>query len=213
MRLSTILALLLVACASPGDRRFVILESDSYGCGAAEGLGCGLAIAPVLEQIDALPGVEQSSVSWDGRYFRIGLIPGADPDRVAAEAASLLEGEACCVTPPRGKADPAGPDRWFDVEKVVELSRHEALVIASGFMSEVQAEVELEPQAREHLSTVIREELEGAFERAHAAGGGVQRLWDQLPEGWGRLEARLTEFLSEDQARAVLAVIERQIQG
>ena len=40
----------------------------------------------MLEQIDTLEGVEESSVSWDGRYFRIELVPGSDPERVAAEA-------------------------------------------------------------------------------------------------------------------------------
>jgi hypothetical protein len=212
MRLPSLSALLLAACAAPGEQRFVILESDSYGCGAVEGLGCGLAIAPVLEQIDALPGVEESSVSWDGRCFRIGLVQGADPDRLAAEAAALLEGEACCVTASRGKAAPATPDQWFDAERVVELSRHEALVIATDFMAEIETEVELQPEAREQLGTAIREELESAFEAAHAQGGGVHRLWEQLPERWPRFETRVVELLGEDRARAVLAVVERQIQ-
>jgi hypothetical protein len=212
MRPLSLAALLLAACATSGDQRYVILESDSYGCGAAEGLGCGLAIAPVLEQIDTLEGVEESSVSWDGRYFRIELVPGSDPDRVAAEATSLLEGEACCVTASRGKAKPAEADQWFNSEQTLALSRHEASVIAADLMAEVQAEVELEPDAAEKLGTVFREELERAFEQAHAEGGGVYRLREQLPEGWTRLEARIAELLSQDQARAVLAVLEREIQ-
>ena len=43
-------------------------------------------------------------------------------------------------------------------------------MIASDLMAEVQAEVELEPDAAEKVGTVFREELERAFEQAHAAG-------------------------------------------
>ena len=190
----------------------MILESESYGCGAAEGLGCGLAIAPVLEQIDTLEGVEESSVSWDGRYFRIELVPGSDPDRVAAEAASLLEGEACCVTASRGKAKPAEADQWFNSEETLALSRHEASVIASDLMAEVQAEVELEPDAAEKVGNRLPR---GAGARLRAGARPGRRCAPPVgaaPRGWTRLEARIAELLSQDQARAVLATLEREIQ-
>src|SRR5262245_61813854 len=132
--LAAILA--LTSCAAP---RYVMLESESYRCGAAEGLGCGLALAPVLQDIDALPGVAESRVSWDGRSFRIELEPGADSQRVTRDALALLEGEACCVLPARGVARPAEPDEWFDAAGTVALSRHEAEVIAAGFSSAIAA--------------------------------------------------------------------------
>ena len=213
MRLLGLITLVFAACTAPAHQRFVVLESDAYGCGAAEGLGCGLAIAPVLERIDLLEGVEESSVSWDGRYFRIEVLPGSDPDRVASEAASLLEGEACCVTSSRGKAKPAPPDQWFNAKQTVALSRHEASVIASNFTAKVLAEVPLEPDAGRRLLEVIQSELEHAFEQAHAQGGGVHRLWEQLPAARPRLEARLGEFLSQDQASSVLAIIDRELQA
>jgi hypothetical protein len=212
MRLLIASALLLAGCAAPGGPRFVVLESESYGCGAAEGLGCGLAIDPVLRSIDELEGVAESSTSWDGRFFRIEVRPGADPDGVAAAAAALLEGEACCVTEPRGKADPAQPDAWFNTEQVVELSRHEAGVIAADFASEIGAEVELERTASERLHTVLREELTHAFEQAHASGGGVQRLWEQLPAAWPRFEARIAEFLTPAQCEQVSAIMARELE-
>ena len=204
-------SVLLASCATHAGSRTVFLESTSYGCGAAEGLGCGLAIAPVLEKIDALEGVAGSSTSWDGRTFRIDVEPGADPERVAAEAAALLEGEACCVVPARGQADPSGPQEWFDAEETVALSRHEAGVIAADLAAAVAAEVPLEPALAERLHAVLLEELELAFERAHAAGGGVHRLFEQLPTAWPRLETRLAEFLTSAQAERVTAVLEREL--
>src|SRR5262245_13196648 len=187
------------ACSAPASDatqpRFVFLKAD-YGCGAADGLGCGLAIAPVLERIDALDGVTESSTSWDGQSFRIEVEPGADADAVAAAAAALLEGDATCVSASHGPAAAGEPGRWYNAAQTVALSRHEAGVIASDWSAEIESEVSLEPAKAQRLRDVLREELEGAFERAHAAGGGVHRLWEQLPDAWPRFETRLAEFLT-----------------
>lgn len=206
--------LLLGACASADEgARFVLIESESYGCGAAEGLGCGLAIAPVLEAMDELDGVARSSVSWDGRTFRVEIEPGGDADEVAAAATGLLEGDACCVTPSRGRASPSEPERWYDAAQTVELSRHEASVIAADHARAIAAEVPLENAVAERLHAILREEVERAFEQAHAAGGGVDRLWEELPEASSRFEARIAELLTPEQSAQVLAIIERELGG
>lgn len=203
---------LLAACAtSTAGTRFVVIESDSYGCGAVDGLGCGLAIAPVLDKMDQLDGVAGSSVSWDGKYFRIEVLPGFDPDRVATAASSMLEGEACCVTAPRGQARPGAPDQWFNSKQTLALSRHEAEVLASDFATEVAAEVALDAKTSERLHVVLHEELERAFERAHAAGGGVHRLWEQLPQTRASFESRL-DFLGTEQREQVLACLDRKLE-
>lgn len=210
MKLHLFVVSLLAACATPAPR-YVLLESASYGCGAADGLGCGLAIAPVLHEIDALDGVAGSSVSWDGRTFRVEVEPGADPERVGAAAAALLDGEACCVTESRGQAASGEPDHWYDEQGTVALSRHEASVIAAHYASTIAAEVALEPATAERLHAVLREELEHAFEQAHAQGGGVHRLMEQLPESWPRFEARMAEFLTPEQSEQVSAIVAREL--
>ncbi|TAJ03269.1 MAG: hypothetical protein EPO68_17535 [Planctomycetota bacterium] len=207
-----LLALLVTACASPSrEPRYVVLTSNAYMCGAADGLGCGLAIAPKLAEIDRLDGVASSGVSWDGRLFRIELAPGADGERVAAAVDAVLEGEACCVTPALGNAAAPEPDTWYDARRIVELSRHEAGVIAAWFAEEVAAEVALDATAAEKTHALIREHLERAFERAHAVGGGVFRLREQLPAGRADFAARL-EFLPLELRARVLAVVDRQLE-
>ena len=208
-------AVLLASCAAtdapPDSPRVVVLESPFYGCGAVEGLGCGLAIAPVLHRIDELPGVDESSVSWNGQRFRIELVAGADPGQVSAAALAVLEGDACCVTDSRGTAAPAADDAWFDEAGTVELSRHEAGVIASDFAAEMAAELALEPDVAVGLRAALREELERAFEAAHAAGGGVDRLWEQVPAATERFEARLVELLPVEKRAQAMAIVEREL--
>jgi len=185
------------------------LESDSYACGAAEGLGCGLALAPALGRIDALDGVERSSVTWDGRTFRVELEPGADPERVAEAAAAALEGWAERIDA-REAASAAGSMGWYDAEGTEQLSRYEASVIAERLSASVEAEVALETEAAAELHALIRTELERAFARAHAAGGGVERLYEQLPEGTQRIRERVALLLSPEQAEQVMAVLTRE---
>jgi hypothetical protein len=203
-------AVLAGCAASSGERRVVLLESDSYRCGAAEGLGCGLALAPVLDAIDGLDGVAASAVSWDGTRFRIEVRPGADPDRIAAAAAALLEGESCCVVAPRGEAAPAEPGEWFDSERTLALSRHEAGVIAADFTARIAAEATLDAAAAERLHALLRGALEDAFERAHAAGGGVPRLWEELPRARAAFESRL-DFLAPEERATVAAALDREL--
>jgi len=213
MRFTIATLLLIAGCAAPSGSRFLYVDSDSYCCGAAEGLGCGLAIAPVLEQIDEVDGVAESATSWDGRQFRIELQHGADPDQVAQAAQRIMEGDATCTVEPRGKAAAGRPDRWYNAEQTLELSRHEAGVIASDFAAKIEAEVPLDPAVAERLHVIIREELERAFEQAHDEGGGVWRLQEQAASVMPRFEARIAELLTPDQARQVAAIIARERGG
>lgn len=210
MRLHLAAIALLASCAaSPAREDFVFLESEAYGCGAAPGLGCGLAIAPVLERIDAEEGVAESSVSWDGRYFRIELTPSADEDRVVSAAASAL-GEGAGRVSSADRAAALEGVRWLSSEQTVALSLHEADVLATDFAAEIAGEAALDERTAQRLQTTLREELEGAFERAHAAGGGVDRLWAEFPAARSRFEERLAEFLTPDQRVQVSAILARE---
>jgi hypothetical protein len=202
---------LLAGCASTSEsERVVLLETGSYACGAAPDLGCGLALDPVLRELDALEGVERSRVSWDGLTFRIALASGADPARVAAEASAVL-GDGVARVQSAGPRQSPAPQRWLSSEETVELSRFEAACIAAGFARDVATEVELDPAQRRRLEVALRAELELAFERAHAAGGGVHRLWDEVSAAHGGVFERLA-FLGDELRADVLAALDRKLE-
>jgi hypothetical protein len=201
---------LLAACSSTGARNaYVVLQSDSYICGAAEGLGCGLAIAPALAQLDALAGVQESRVSWDGRWFRIQLEPGASPERVAEAAAAVLEGPAQRVDVEHA---PVEEGAWWNEQGTLELSLHEASELAADFTADIAATVELDEAQRAQLGALLREEIAQAFERAHAAGGGIPRLWEELPQARAQFAKRL-DFLDVVQRSKVLEFLDRALGG
>jgi hypothetical protein len=204
-------AVLLSSCAAPADGgRVLYLESEGYGCGAAPGLGCGLALAPVLAALDELPGVLASSASWDGRYVRLALRPDADEARVFAAAASLLEGTERRVA--ASQVPDAVGRAWYGSQETVALSRHEAGVLAADFARDIAVAVTLDATARERLQAELRVGFEQAFERAHAAGGGVGRLWEQFPQARRKFEQRLT-FLSAEQRAGVSAFLDEAFEG
>jgi hypothetical protein len=207
--LAALLVVSLPACSVLGGKRepFLVLESASYKCGASEGLGCGLAIAPALARLDALDGVQESRVSWDGRWFRLQLEPSADADRVAVEAQAILEGPEQRVDAKDAPGENAG---WWDADGTLELSLHEASELAADFTADIAAAAQLDEPKREQLGALLREELAHAFERAHAAGGGVPRLWEQLPAARAAFEQRL-DFLTALEKSKVSEFLDRAL--
>jgi hypothetical protein len=194
------LALLASCASSPAGEYALYLHSDGYGCGAEEGLGCGLELDPVLERLDAIDGVASSEVTWDGRLFRLRLEPGVNRERVEAEAMRLLGSGGDTGDAPA----PADQDlRWYDAEETLQLSLHEAGVIAKGWIAGIQSEFELSHASAERLEALLRDELRLAFTKAHDVGGGLHRLREQAPAARARLEPKLAEFLSVEQQAAV----------
>ncbi len=201
-------ALLAAACAAVTSDRtgVVVLESQAYACGAEEGLGCGLLLAPMLADLDRVDGVVESRTSWDGRLFELRLAPGADPERVARDAAVVVGGN-----PLRVDAAREGRERWFNSAGTVDLSRHEAGVLAARFAAELEAEVLVNPATAGQVEEILREELTLAFERAHAAGGGLERLWPEVAAARASFEPRVAPLLSEEQRARLGAYLDREL--
>lgn len=187
-----------------------MFESQDYMCGAEEGLGCGLVLAPMLADLDRLAGVEESRTSWSGRFIRIELEPDADVERVASAAAAVVGGE-----PHRAPAVPreghTAGERWLNSDETVQLSRHEAGVLAADFSSELSGEVGVGGATAAEIETILREELTRVFEEAHAAGGGLQRLWEGFPDARVRFEERVAPLLDAQQRERLAGYLEREM--
>lgn len=208
-----LVGLLLAGCAAaPSADETVLLTSETYTCGAEEGLGCGLALAPVLARLDRLEGVAGSWVAWDGRTIRLDLLPGADAERVAAAAGEVLQGSERRISLAEAELPRGGHAGWWNAAGTADLSRHEAGVLAERFADEMARELDLAPQDRRQLSDLLRAELEQAFEAAHAAGGGLERLREQMALRRADFEGRL-DFLTEAQRAELSAFLDRELGG
>lgn len=130
----------------------------------------------MLVRLDEIPGVEASRVDWTGRRFLLTLQPGSDPDVVAERAAGALGADTlilddaetlACVDAYRdGEA-------WMRSGQTLQLSRHEAKVLAERFGGEAAEELGLSPDETRKLVDLFEAELTRTFERRHAGKGGV----------------------------------------
>jgi hypothetical protein len=215
-RTCALLALAAVAsgcAASPPRAPLIVLQSSAYQCSVEPGLGCGLELAPVLARLDQIEGVESSHASWDGRHFRIALRPAADEQHVARQAMALLDGSDVRRVESRWKrAELEDQRRWFDADETLELSRHEAGVLAAQQAAALSEEIALDAPSSAQLLALLRAVLLRAFEHAHAQGGGLHRLRACLLEARGGFEQRL-DFLHPGQRARVAAYLDRQFAG
>lgn len=212
--LALALALVVGGCAATRARApLVVLQSSAYGCGAEPGLGCGLELAPVLERLDEIEGVETSHVTWDGRHFRLALQQGADEQRVVDWAIAVLEGGDVRRVDERWEHEELEDHRrWFDAEETLALSRHEAGVLAQQHASALGTELALDAQSSAQLLALLRAVLLRAFEQAHAQGGGLHLLHANLLEAREHFEQGLG-FLHPGQRARVADYLERQLGG
>lgn len=103
-------------------------------CGASEGLGCGSAAKPILNELDANPGIADARINHPGTTLAVAWKKPADRSDAMVEAlfdkhylaAATLRGEA------REKALNAyQSEQWYGAADVDRLSEHEARVIAA----------------------------------------------------------------------------------
>ena len=161
-------------------------------------------MAPVLASLEAVEGIEEAKVDHSGRYFLLVLELGVEADEVLARARRWLSDaeraetsvEASLVEGYRRGA------RWFGPQDVDELSREEARHLAECEGAVAAQALGLDAARAAKLVTVLEEELARAFERIHAAGGGLgERAAAQFEAAAARVVERSATFLTPDEVR------------
>jgi hypothetical protein len=164
-----------------------------------------------LASLDEIHGVKESRVDHDGVYFLFALEPDASASDVVESAREFL---------PDARRPPASTEAelvesyrrgatWLRAGDTRELSREEAHILAKRHAEQAAQAIGLDAAKQAKLLAILDEETAAAFDRVHAAGGGlgagsrkdfeeakrraVERSRKFLDE---REVARLDEFLS-----------------
>jgi hypothetical protein len=155
--------------------------------------------------LDEIPGVAESRVDWSGRRFLLALEPGSSASKIAEEAASTL-GEGAIVLDADATrdavADLSHGEAWMRAGETLQLSRHEAHVLARRHGEEAARAIGLSEDATKKLVALFEAELDRAFERTHAAGSGA-RVQDEISAAVERTVDAARAFLSADEQRAL----------
>ncbi len=161
----------------------------------------------MLARLDEVEGVKASRVDWSGRYVLLELEPEADVSRAIRGAQAVL-GERVRRLPARDESSQVAAFRkgepWMRAGESSRMSRREAEVLSGRFTERVAREAGLDEAETARLGAILREEISGAFERAHDAGGGVERLDGPIGVALAGLREKLAAFLPPEKADSVL---------
>lgn len=157
----------------------------------------------MLASLDELPGVREARVDHDGVYFLLALEPDAVAGDVVESARELLpDGRR---PPSRIEAELVESYRngatWLRAGDTRELSREEAHILAKRHGEQAARALGLDEAKQERLIRILDEETVAAFERVHAAGGGLgTKSRGEFEEAARRTVERCKPFLSESES-------------
>jgi hypothetical protein len=165
----------------------------------------------VLARLDEIPGVRASRVDWTGRRFLIELDPGASGSTIAAEAERTLGDGAELLGDGDTRSAVADFERgeaWMRSGETLQLSHREARVLAERYGDEAARSIGMNESSTRKLVALFESELDRAFERTHAARGGVS-VQDEITGAAARILSAARGFLSADQHRALEQYLQR----
>lgn len=164
-----------------------------------------------MAQLDQVDGVAESRVDWTGRYFLLKLTPGGAPDGVALRAASSLQG-AKRLDAAREAEQIAAYQRgepWMRSGETLQLSEHEARVLANRFGTKAAEAAGLDADQTKRLLEILQEELTSAFTRLQGNDAQLQKKFRQeCPALLSRTAERGRAFATDEQIRIITESLE-----
>jgi hypothetical protein len=145
----------------------------------------------VLARLEEVEGIADVRVEATGRYFALGLGPGADEVGTLSAVAVALRGTPRRLPPDEAAAQlarAARGDPWFTRGEVAELCFVEARMVAARGEGAVASAARLRASEREAVGDALREELFEIMERVLAEGGRDSSGWFYVE--WPGIAAR-----------------------
>ena len=146
--------------------------------------------------------MRESRVDHSGRYFLLALDRDANTDRIVERARDTLAD----ARRPEDRVETEliesyrRGDRWMRAGETARLSREEAHILAARHASDAASHLGLDEGKAQKLAAVMDEETVAAFDRIHAAGGGLgPKAQHEFQDGARRVIERSRSFLSEEE--------------
>lgn len=168
----------------------------------------------MLARLDAIDGVAAARTDSSGRFFWIGMAPGADADQVVDRVREVLGSGARRLPPDQAAAQLAAHGRgdpWLREGEVMALSFVEGRLLSVRLAGEACRQVGAGAELREAVAEAIRVELFAALERVHREGGRRSSAWiyREWPEIAAAACARCAPAISTDLAAGLAGVLPR----
>ena len=108
-------------------------------CGAAEGLGCGSAAKPILNELDRTPRIAQARINHTGTVLAV--VWKSQNDRSDSAVEALFEKHKLAAAALKEYQ----AEQWYAAADVDRLSEHEARVIAARLVNRALSHLDLAP--------------------------------------------------------------------
>ena len=117
-------------------------------CGAAEGLGCGSAAKPILNELDRSARIAEARINHPGTILAV--VWKSPNDRSDSTVEALFEKHKLAAAALRGEAREKAlkefqSEQWYGAAEVDRLSEHEARVIAARLVNRARSHFDLAP--------------------------------------------------------------------
>jgi copper chaperone CopZ len=171
--------------------RQIVFTVKGLTCPAVKGIGCGHRLAPVLERVDKIDGVEASAANYTGTLLRISVKAEANREKVTAAVRQVLaENNPVALAGDALKKTALQKEQWRETRRVGELSAIEFRALALyRIMTFAQAE-KLNKETTDKLVKMAQDQWDRLAQEAKKANA-------TRPEDWGnRFKQAIPEFLS-----------------
>jgi hypothetical protein len=163
--------------------------------------------------LDEIHGVAESRVDWTGTRFLLTLEGDATKSRIGELAASTL-GEGARLLDNDEVRDVLDSYRkgetWMRAGETLRLSRFEAGVLAKRYGNEAAAEMALGEEEKRKLVSLFEQELDRAFESAHA-GEGIKAVPAEFEAAAKRILDSSAGFLNSEQQASLADYLKRYV--
>jgi hypothetical protein len=159
--------------------RLIVFRVGGLTCPAVRGIGCGSLLAPVLERLDQVGGVQASAANYTGTMVRIWVAAGTDRDKVAEEVRKVLAENESKPVALAGDELRRALDReeWREAGRIWELSAIEFRTLVPHRIRAFARAEKLDQKTADKLVRSAVDQLERVSKEAGKEGAIRPRDW------------------------------------
>lgn len=180
--------------------RQIIFKVDGLTCPAVKGIGCGHRLAPVLERLDKVDGVQASSTNYTGTLIRVSVAGAADRVQVAEEVRKVLAENKPIALVGEELQTALRKEQWRETERVGELSTIEFRALTLYRIKNFAQAEKLNKETTDKLMKLVEDQWKSLAQEAKKERATRPKDWgDRCKKSIPIFVAGAKGFLNDNQ--------------
>lgn len=172
--------------------RELVFSVEKLDCHLISGIGCGHLLAPLLWELQQIPGVEHAYSNWTGTMLRTSVAPSSQPAALAERLRRFFIDKQLNPTQlsdnelTRALRD----EQWLGSDRIAELSNHEFHTYGSQVIDALVREEGLDAETARKLHAVFEE----VWQKSADALGSPPPQQEAYAAYWNARRQKLVEL-------------------